>query len=414
MTILFVFGWTIQIGGHFKSALAHMRCLREMGHEVLLIAPGCREEMMREFRNIDVKVHTFSKGPKRGRFPSARGAKEIIEICREGGVDLINSQDMEGLAAGYKAAIRQSKAFVYTMAGGPVHRAFQPREVDAIYYSQELLDGMADRYNLDKNKISVIRARIDVRVYKPTKADPAFLDKYKLPRSGKKVLMAIRLTQGKRPWLENLMSFAAQAGEEDFDVHVIIAGEGGLLEHFRERAGQINARAGRQVVHMVGPVYGIDQMSKLYSHADIVVGNGRGIIEAMACRKPVVVLGENGEGALVEPENIDRVAEYNFSGRHFRYRQGTVRDSISVLKDLVHDDATLAQAGRFSLEYIKKHMDAAIGAREILSVYEKALTKKHSQIDYIKWHLRIVQFWAKEGLEWRINALRKNLETDNG
>ena len=83
-----------------------MKYLREMGHEISLIAPGCRDEMARQFKAIGVEVLFFGKSPVIGRFPSAHGSKEIVKICRDKNIDLIHAQSIHALAAGLKAAIR--------------------------------------------------------------------------------------------------------------------------------------------------------------------------------------------------------------------------------------------------------------------------------------------------------------------
>ena len=57
----------------------------------------------------------------------------------------------------------------------------------------------------------------------------------------------------------------------------------------------------------IGPVYGTADLVQLYNHADVMVGSGRGILEAMACGKAAIVLGESGEGEILDAST--RVSE---------------------------------------------------------------------------------------------------------
>ena len=249
---------------------------------------------------------------------------------------------------------------------------------------------MTKRHGLGRDNITVIRTRLDTDVYKPTDVEPAFVEKYSLPKKGRTIVMAIRVEKSKKPWLDNLLKFAEGVGDEIDDINVVVAGDGELLDHYVRRADEINTRRGSSIVRFIGPIFEVPEMIRLYNFADIIVGNGRGIMEAMACRKPVVVLGENGEGAAVGPENIDDVAKFNFSGRHFRHHKGAC-DSVSLLKELITDDKWQAKGAQFCFDYIRKYMDAEIGSKEIRAVCQRAVNRKHSSMEYLRWYVRIVK-----------------------
>ena len=128
------------------------------------------------------------------------------------------------------------------------------------------------------------------------------------------------LSRPKQRWLDNIFEFGRQNSRTDKSVSVIIAGKGEMLAEMSKKAANINAaNRSRLIAYLVGPIFRIDEMNQFYNYADVVVGSRRGIMEAMACRKPVIVLGENGEREVVTPENIEDIAYFNFSGRHFRH-----------------------------------------------------------------------------------------------
>ncbi len=395
MNILSVFGWGIRIGGHFKSALAHMKCLSRMGHHLYVLMPGGESagDVVREFTDCGIEIHLFTKSPTRGRFPSYRGAGDIVKICKDKKIDIIHAHDFTSFSSSFAAALRMRKGIIFTKPGGPANNLFPPRTVDAILYSEELMEGMVTQYNLDPDNIYLIRARIDTDSYKPEQVTAAFMQQYKLPQAGRKIVMATRLEDNKKPWIDMMLNFAERLAEKDEPTHIVIAGEGKLLEEMKSNPSSMdkNNLVGR-IVHFIGPLFTIRELNQLYNYADVVVGNGRGILEAMACGKPVIILGEQEEAELVNADNINAVAYFNFSGRHFRPQVRGDNGLMPLLYKLITDQQLLAEAGRFSSDYIKKYMMAEIGATEVLAVYQRALLKKHSYRDYLQWYLKLI--WA--------------------
>ena len=394
LNILFVFGFPVGIGGHYKSALAIAKFLILKGHRIFVMAPlGGAELMLQEFKNVGIKVLFFKELLRAGRLPSPSGSREIENFCLENNINIIHAQDFMSISRAFLAAIRLNRAFVYTKAGGPVNDAFPPHSVDSIFYSKELLDGMAKRHRLSKNRISVIPSRIDTTVYKSVEVDSLFLERFNLTAKGKKIVMAIRLHHSKMPWINNLLECAEEIGcntnDNYRDFHFVIAGEGPLQEELRKRAEDINQRAGYLAVQLIGPLYKVEDLVQFYNYADVVVGNGRGILEAMACGTPAIILGENGEAALLEKNNANIIKEFNFSGRHFRYENTKVENLPNLLRKLFSNKRLMKDLSCFVSEYIKENMSAERGADMVDEVYKKALSRKHTMREYINWWLKV-------------------------
>lgn len=392
LQIIYVFGYPLQTGGHFKSALSMVRKLEAMGHHVIVLAaPGGAEEIGQEFTGTGAEFITVAGLKKYIYFPSVFGARRIVRIAKEHLVDIIHAQDFLSVGPAYLASILLGSVFVYTKAGGPFTHELPPKAVDTVIFSQELMDALPKAYRLIEDNLHLIRARIDRDVYKPEEVNSAFVREYGLGESGKKVVMAMRLAWGKKAWLKAIMEAAESLAASSTDVCIVIAGDGPLLPMLRERAAQINRKSkDGPVLHFIGPIVGLKEINQFYNYGDVVAGSGRGILEAMACRKPVVVLGENGEGEVVGPENIENIAYFNFSGRHFRHRSNPAGSLPLLLKDLLRDENRQRQLGDYSCEYIRTQMDARIGAEQLLDVYQKALNKRSSLIDYAEWSVRAI------------------------
>jgi glycosyltransferase involved in cell wall biosynthesis len=405
MNILSVFGGTIRTGGDTKSALALMKYLvRNHGCRIsMLIPPGDNlVDMVNEYKEIVERISFFSGPLRPGRLPNSFGYRDITTVVNKEKIDLIHAYDYRCLAACVKASVKTQKPLVWTKAGGPVNKAFAPDVIPSIFYSRELKEGMCDQYGLCQETKHVISSRIDMEVFKPQAAEKGFTEQHDLPLDGKTVFMAIRLFENKRPWLENIMAFAENCGDLASPVNIVIAGEGPLLQEMKVRSEKVKHRNTGCGVRFVGPVFDMETLVKFYNVADIVLGNGRGIMEAMACRKAVVILGESQQAEVLGPDTIESVSRYNFSGRHFRHQSQDSDSIVPVLRDLLANNKRTKEAAKFSYHYIQQALDAQKGALRVAELYEQTLSQHLSSLDYLKWMAKTIGVSMKLSLKRRL------------
>lgn len=399
--ILFVFGCSLRIGGHLRSGLAMARHLIAMGRQVAVAASDGVSEMVDAYRAAGAMVHFIPELERYSRFPSRAGAQQLLDIARQHQSELVHAQDFPSVARGYWVASRLRVPFVFTAAGGAFRHNQPPRTTHTIVFSREQYDDLYPNwYRIPADRLHLIRARIDTSIYRPGPVDPAFVARLGLPTGGRKVVMAVRLEENKRPWLNGMMEFA----ESSAGIHVVIAGEGPLLDELKDRARRINEKRGSAWVHLVGPLFRVEDLNSFFNYADVVAGSGRGILEAMACGKPVANLGERGECDVMDDQTIGPAAHCNFSGRHFRNRPTQSLTTSEALGPLMVDDDRLARLSRFSLEYISREMDSRIGAEQLASVYRKAMLTKSTPGDYWRWNLLAARRVAGAILARRLGA----------
>jgi len=396
LKIIYVFGLPVRIGGHYKSGLAMVKSLHAMGHHVIVLAPDGVDEMVQEFTQTGAEFYRLDKLKKwnrRLRLPTVAGTGRIIRLAKERSVDIIHGQDFAACGRAYMAAIASARGFVTTFAGGPFSHEPPPTQSDVVLFCQEQVQTFSKAYQTVEDNIHLIRARIDLDIYKPEEVHPTFVSKYGLPVSGQKIAIAMRLHPIKKQWLRTIIETAKAFCDNNRNTRIIIAGEGPLLNNLRAQAIKINRQCRNgPVIQFVGPIFSLQELNQFYNYADVVAGTGRGILEAMACRKPVVILSENCQGEMITPENIEDIAYYNFSGRHFRYLSETAAPLASVLEKLLTDGDLRKRLGDYSYEYIRSNMDAQIGAKQLLEVYQKAVNQRASLFDYVIWYFRAVYY----------------------
>ena len=96
------------------------------------------------------------------------------------------------------------------------------------------------------------------------------------------------------------------------------------------------------------------------------------------------------------------MAECNFSGRHLRNKAISHGELPTLIFDLLQDDDTLQTLGIFSQHYIKTQMDAEIGARQLVGVYDKALIRDNSWKAFLKWYTKVSFNVLRVSLKYRL------------
>ncbi len=75
------------------------------------------------------------------------------------------------------------------------------------------------------------------------------------------------------------------------------------------------ARRGMAFEKIGKPHGNVWEVEARINEADIVISLGRGVLEALACKRIAIVDDYNGADGVVTPQNVDRLREKNFSGR---------------------------------------------------------------------------------------------------
>lgn len=409
LNILFVFGCPLIIGGHIKSALAMAKNLRQRGHNIFVMAvPDGDKEIEKEFTAIVSECIFEAEIGKYWKFPAISGYRKIIKICREKSIDIIHAQDVCSTGRSYLAAVILKIPFIFTQPGGPVTHHIPPADGKIVLFSEELVEHFQKIRKIKKENIHLISARIDTTIYRSITVDSQFLEKYALPKTGIKIIMALRLIPQKSFLIDTMLETAEKIIKQKKDIHFIVAGGGSLLDYVRNRTGEINKSAGcKDAIKLIGNIESSIEMNNLYNYADIVIGHGRGILEAMACGKSVIILGENGKGEFLKPENVEEIAYYNFSGRHFRNRSNTKAGLSEVIERFLKSPDERFVLEKFSAEYIRSKMDAQFGAGQLLEIYRKTGKEPAPKMfSYFHWYVRSSIAVIFEGFKRLFNFYR--------
>lgn len=231
---------------------------------------------------------------------------------------------------------------------------------------------------LNETDIAVIPNSVDVQKFSSTKYNSEntrreFEKKLGVHHDTNKIIHISRLAHEKLNSIEGIVNATPKIAKKFPHTQVLIVGNGEYFDRVARLARKVNQRLKKQAIIMTGSVKD-DDMPKIMSLADIVIGVGRVALEAMACGKPVVIAGTlvgpfgGNYAGIVTKSNVDELRAHNFSGRN-SFEKTTpdkiVEDCIGLLEDAEYR----LSLGSFGREYVEQEHDIRIVVRKVEAVY---------------------------------------------
>lgn len=118
-------------------------------------------------------------------------------------------------------------------------------------------------------------------------------------------------------------------------------------------------------LNMVGKRNRVRNVENHMNNADIVISLGRGIIEAMACARAVIVYDYLGGDGMITRKNIEEIRKHNFSGRCFR-KKYSVED---LMREIGRYDKTMGITNRHII--LREH-NVSLAVDRILGICSRA------------------------------------------
>jgi glycosyltransferase involved in cell wall biosynthesis len=147
----------------------------------------------------------------------------------------------------------------------------------------------------------------------------------------------------------------------------LLVGDGPLHAELAARARAVNRALGRTAVVLPGPM---PDPAPAYAVADVVAGNGHGLLRGMALGKAGVVLGRMGFCRTATPERTEALAHEGFYGTG---DGGAMADAVTrELSPLLRDPDARARLGAFAARYVAERYGADRGAERLEEALEDA------------------------------------------
>lgn len=357
---------SFDIGGAETHILELCRELSRRGHEVTVASKGgvfVAPLTESGIRHVTAPLH------KKDPASLLRSWRTLDKLIREENFDVIHSHARIPSLITHHLAKKYDIPFVTTF-----HYTFDP-----VWYlkmltrtgermlavSDDLKRYLVDVYHRSPKKIDVTVNGIDIDQFDGTPTDNP------LPEMGEgdKIVCVTRMDRAVAWHAFRLTEAMPRIVEAHPDARLILIGGGDCLDELKELAERIDAQIGGGHIFVLGPR---SDIAKILPQADVFVGVSRAAMEAMACRKPVVLTGAQGHLGIYTPELEEEAISTNFC---CRTRDAADADTIgdNVIEILAQSPARRREMGEYNRDVIARCYSVSRMAEDALAMYDRAL-----------------------------------------
>ncbi len=357
---ILVYPHDLSIGGSQINAIDLASGISKNGHDVFVYGiPGPLIDYIRQrgLRFIPARRLRYRPAPSR--------IAQLALLARRERIDLIHAYEWPPcLDAYFGAGLFFGVRILCTVLSMSV-MPLVPASVPLIMGTEEL--GTAAR----KTQISdvwVLEPPIDTITDHPGIDGSAFREKHGVAKSEFLIVSVSRLALDLK--LDALVRSVEAAGllAQRYSIRLVLVGGGPAYDALMARSSAINARFGRSVVTLTGPML---DPREAYAAADAVVGMGSSALRALAIGKPVVVQGELAFSEVFCPETAGQFMRQGFYGLGTNER-GSHRLACQ-LEMLVVDSERRKALAQYGREMVVKRFSLERGVNCLLDIYTKVV-----------------------------------------
>jgi glycosyltransferase involved in cell wall biosynthesis len=358
---ILVFGHHLELGGsQFNSVELSATLERDHGHKVIVFAaPGPAVDLVHE-RGL-----SYVAAPRGRVHPSPAVMRAVRRLVAEHRVDIVHAWEWaQCLEAFYALQLPRQLPVVGTDMSMEVTR-FLPRCLPITYGTPALVE---EARRLHTGPVELLEPPVDTERNHPTAVDSTeFKTWHGLDDGHFNVVIVSRLTSWlKLEGLERSMDAVAALARK-CPVRLVVVGGGTAFDRLAARAARINARLGRRVVVLTGPM---TDPRPAYAAADLVLGMGSSVLRGMAFAKPCIVLGEKGFSEPFNPHTSPRFLWEGFYGLGNGER--SVDRLSAQIAELLERLDKLPELGAFGRMVVEERFSLEVGAATLDAFYRSA------------------------------------------
>lgn len=356
------------IGGHWISAINLATALTRLGYEAGYL--GAKPPFdFHDLNQATFPVH-FAGYP---RYPCLSRTRAILRVVRLGGYTALVCMDQPAIYHATPTAMLLRIPVIQVIPGGPLQNEPPFRLSGTVVFSRELQQGLVDCYGFSERELIVSSGRVDFSYFDQDEA-VTVEDDLGFKPAGFRILIISRLVGEKLVAITHALRQVAVACQEiPLQVILIGGGEGSatvasIVQEALPRCGE------RLTVRMLGalrvrPVH--------LKQAELVIGQGRTVIEAIASGTPAAVCGVEGYKGLVRADNLALLAQSNLTGRGvqsyadlkgdllaFADRRSTDFQQMRQMARALYDSSNGADAILAALEQNRLHLESGSSLRK--------------------------------------------------
>ncbi|KAA0977547.1 glycosyltransferase family 4 protein [Paeniglutamicibacter gangotriensis] len=342
------------MGGSQINAIELAASIRGLGHDVVIYAPD--GELSQKIADLGLSWVQSPSGTKL----SIAWIRGLRRLARAYDPDIVHTYEWAtsiGAAYAFRSIGRATQ--VMTVLSMDVPR-FLPTHLHLTVGTRQLAETLGGR-----GRVAVIEPPIDTESNRASDVDAA---RRRIRASGGDfvISMVCRMTN-ELDKANGVIDAIKVAGDlaKDFQVRLMVAGDGGELARITRHADAVNQRLGHDVVEVLGSVL---DPGDIYEGSDVVLGMGSSVLRGMAYGKPVVVQGANGYWELLTPSTLETFLRVGFYGNG-----GSGAAALQpFLVNLMENPEKRDRLGTWSREVVVSRFGLTAAAGSLETVYRVA------------------------------------------
>jgi glycosyltransferase involved in cell wall biosynthesis len=357
---ILVYPHDLGIGGSQINAIDLAAGVARAGHEVIVYGiPGPLEGYIQQrgLRFIPARPLRYRPAPSR--------IAQLAAIASRERLDLIHAYEWPPCLDAYFGAGLILGVPVLSTVLGMTLMPLVPPSVPLIMGTEDL---GAQARKVYRAGVWVLEPPIDVEQDHPAIDGREFRAQYDVAASELLVVSVSRLAADLKldALVRAIDAVDLLAGK--YQLRLVVIGGGPAHAALLERAGAVNARWGREIVTLPGPLM---DPRPAYAAADVVVGMGSSALRALAMAKPVIVQGEGAFSLIFEPDTLPVFLHQGFYGLADN-APGAAR-LAEQLQALLSSSSRRAFLGNFGREVVSSRFSLERAVQVQLQIYQEVL-----------------------------------------
>jgi glycosyltransferase involved in cell wall biosynthesis len=346
----------LELGGTQTNAIELAAAVRERhGHDVTLAAaPGPATALL---AGRDVP---YLELPDSADHPDGARVRELGRIGERLRPDMVHVWDWPQCFDAYPLLhLRQRRPMLCSVMTMVVPR-FLPRHLATTFGTPDLARQARRRRS---GPTYLLEPPVDLALNDPAAVDPLPQREAWGIRHEELALVAVSRLESwrKLEGLQRAMS-AVDALAARRPIRLVVVGDGAARGRLEDQAAAVNARHGRQVVLVPGPM---SDPRPAYAAADVMLGMGGSALRTMAFAKPLVVLGERGFSCVLDEQSVGRFVDQGYYG----LGDGSPSDLLGQLDGLLADATRRARLGALGQAVVRDRYAVTVAADRLAGWY---------------------------------------------
>ncbi len=372
MNLLFVLS-QIELTGAETYAVSLIKVFKSKGHKLAIVSDTLNSP-------VEVPYYSLDMDNRKSLFNRLRHIKRLCQIIKQEKADILHAHSRASSWVAYFAS-RIAKIPLVTTAHCiyPVHlsRKIMPCFGEKIIaVCGAVKEHLVRDLKVKNEKVSLIPNGIDIDKFKSNIKTVSIEEEFRGSTSGgsqKRIISWIGRFSGPRGRLieEMVKKVFPEVLRIIPDICFLIVSGGNQPASLKDKVEAINQQFGQEVIRFTGLR---NDLPQIYALSDLVIGAGRVALEAMACARPVIAVGENKFVGLISPQTIEDGIYTNFGDCCKQQPIDWSKLSQSAI-DVLKDKKKATELGQWGREISVAQFDLKKIADKVEGVYEKALAK---------------------------------------